>query len=157
MLVSEHFINNNKKNIMQPCSLLELLEAWELETPIKKEWWVIIDLLLAQQADTGEGRSSHATQRAFLSLFQWSSIWCLFPKDQLAPSSLSGPQSMSQTEGATAALLGSWSYSGTFSYSMLPESLPLHPVHTGYNPNPGKRWVGVKLMTPKYAGEMVQW
>lgn len=63
----------------------------------------------------------------------------------------------SQTEGATAALLGSWSYSGTFSYSVLPENLPLHPVHTGYNPNPGKRWVGVRLMTPKYAGEMVQW
>lgn len=59
------------------------------------------------------------------------------------------------TDGATAALLGSWSCSGTFSCSMLPESLPLHPVRTGYNHNPGKRWVGVRLMTPKCAGDMV--
>lgn len=72
MLVPEHFINKTKQNATR--SLLDLLEAWELQIPIKKEWWTIIDLMLAQQADTGEGRSSHATQRAFLSLFQWSSI-----------------------------------------------------------------------------------
>lgn len=67
-LVPEHFIGKTKN--CNPASLPELLEVWELEIPIKRQWWAIIDLLLAQQADTGEGGSSLATQRAFLSLFQ---------------------------------------------------------------------------------------
>lgn len=86
-LAAEYFLSKLKT---KPCSLLELFEASELEIPIKRKWLAVIDLMLAQLAGRGKGRSSNTIQKAFLSILQWHSIWCLFPRHLLAPSCLAG-------------------------------------------------------------------
>lgn len=87
-LVPKCFISKLKT---KPCSLLELFEASKLQIPIKRKWLTVIDLMLAQLAGKGEG-SSNTTQTALLFRLQWHSIWHLFSRYLLEPSSFLQPQ-----------------------------------------------------------------
>lgn len=125
--------------------------------PIKRRWWATIDLLLAQQADTGEGRSSHATRRAFLPLPVELNLTSL-------PQVASGTQQPDRAsehadrQSLSGATIWTWCYPGILSYILLPESRPLSLTSTGCGHHTGKRWSLRKLMMSKCVGpELERW